>query len=145
MFVVDTNILLHAAIKELPHHHSTKELIEGFRRKSFSWYSTWGIFYEFLRVSTHRAVFKKPLSCRQAWDFLKIIFNSPGFSLLTETENHHEIIESLISLPSPIAGNLWHDVHIIALMMENGIRDIYTFDSDFHRFSSIRILNPLAS
>lgn len=141
MFVVDTNVLLQAASKEFPNHKQIKTLLEAFRNRTLLWHSTWGIFYEFLRVSTHHAVFEKPLSARQAWDFLKNIFTSPSFSMLTETKNHDAIVESLIHQEPK--GNLWHDAHTVALMMENGIQDIYTFDTDFHRFKTVRVMSPV--
>lgn len=143
MFLVDTDVFLQAAIKELPHHQQMRALVEKWRRQSLSWFSTWSIFYEFLRVSTHGNVFEKPLTSQQAWDFLKVVVQSSGFSLLIETSEHENVMETVLKQNLQMSGNIWHDVHTMCLMMEHGIRDIYTFDTDFHRFLSIQTLNPL--
>ena len=43
-----------------------------------------------------------------------------------------------------VRGNLVHDAHTAILMHEHGIREIYTRDADFHRFSFLRVVDPLA-
>lgn len=42
-----------------------------------------------------------------------------------------------------LRGNLMHDAHTAILMREHGIRQIYTRDSDFHRFPFIDVVDPL--
>jgi predicted nucleic acid-binding protein len=39
-------------------------------------------------------------------------------------------------------GNLIHDAHLVALMVENGVRTIWTHDGDYRRFSSIEARDP---
>lgn len=96
MFLVDTNVLLQAAIKELPNHEPVMALVEKWRHQRLSWFGTWSIFYEFLMVSTHKNVFEKPLISQQAWDFLKAVAQAPGFSLLAETSEHENILETVL-------------------------------------------------
>ena len=43
-----------------------------------------------------------------------------------------------------LEGNLMHDAHTAALMRENGIRRIYTRDTDFHRFPFLEPVDPMA-
>jgi predicted nucleic acid-binding protein len=42
-----------------------------------------------------------------------------------------------------LTGNLVHDAHTAALMLEHGVRAIYTRDTDFHRFQGIEVRDPL--
>ncbi|MBI2981313.1 MAG: PIN domain-containing protein [Deltaproteobacteria bacterium] len=142
MFVVDTNILLYGAIKEFREHEKARQLIDEWRRSATAWHSTWGIFYEFLRVSTHLNVFEYPLSAAHSWDFLKVILSSPGFSLLSEHEDHAKILEESLVNEVSLKGNLWHDGHTATLMKEHGIREIVTSDTDFHKFNWIKVNNP---
>ena len=69
MFVVDTNILLYAVNPDSPDHDAARTLVDRWRREDRSWFLTWGIIYEFLRVSTHQKVFASPLDLprAQAW------------------------------------------------------------------------------
>lgn len=140
--MVDANIFLYAAICEFNQHVKAIKLLEKWRSDTSPWHSTWGIFYEFLRVSTHAAVFEKPLTPAQAWDFLKAVLHSPGFSLLSEKEEHPSVVESLLVGDVEVKGNLWHDAHTAAVMHEHGIQEIVTADADFHRFKWLRVQNP---
>lgn len=142
MLVVDTNIFLHAVRKESSNHQKALSLLKGWQTGLTPWHATWSIFYEFLRVSTHRAVFRRPLSSQQAWDFLKALLDSPNFSILEHTNNHFLVTQGLIKIFPHLSGNLWHDAHIIALMKEHGIIEIVTADTDFHRFSEMKVTNP---
>jgi hypothetical protein len=40
------------------------------------------------------------------------------------------------------AGNLAHDAHIAALVMEHGVSELWTADRDFARFPGIPVRNP---
>ncbi len=143
MFVVDTNIFLYAAIESFDEHTKARKCLEQWRTTSAVWHSTWSIFYEFLRVSTHPAVLKRPLTPPQAWSFLEAVLSSRGFSLLPETPQHGVHVARISGERRSVIGNLWHDAHVVALMREHGIREIMTADTDFHKFAAVRVTNPL--
>ncbi len=143
MFVVDTNILIYAADRDSPDHGQCRALIEQWRRQSTPWYVTWGIVYEFLRVVTHPRVLTRPLSPADAWGFLDALLAAPQLRILGETDRHrHVAAEVFIEVPG-IAGNLVFDAHTAILMRENGIRTIYTRDSDFNRFAFLDTIDPV--
>ena len=144
MFVVDTNILLYAADRRSPEHARSRALLDGWRSQRGAWYVTWGILYEFLRVSTHPAVFERPWKAAQAWDFVAALLASPGLRVLCETERHAGLAAEVLKGTALVSGNLLHDAHIAILMREHGVRRIYTRDADFHRFGFLEVVNPLA-
>jgi predicted nucleic acid-binding protein len=41
--------------------------------------------------------------------------------------------------------NLVSDAHVVALMLENGVRTMWTQDRDFRRFPTIDVRDPFAS
>jgi predicted nucleic acid-binding protein len=43
MFVVDTNVLIHAANSDAPEHARCRDLLEGWRRGASPWYTTRGL------------------------------------------------------------------------------------------------------
>lgn len=145
MFVVDTNILLYAADRDAPEHVVCRDLMLRWRRGASPWYLTWGIIYEFLRVATHRNVFRKPLALSDAWSFVQAVLASPSASVLAETERHDPAASEVFGIVPGIAGNLVFDAHTAILMKEHGIRTIYTRDSDFHRFPFLEVINPMAA
>jgi hypothetical protein len=144
MFVVDTNVLVYAANTAAPEHARCRELLESWRREPLPWHVTWGILYEFLRISTHPRVFERPWGVVQAWRFVDGILRSPGMAVLQETERHAAIALEVLGSKPPVAGNLVFDAHTAILMREHGITRIFTRDAAFHAFPFLAVIDPLA-
>ena len=144
MLVVDTNVLVYAADADSPHHAPCRDWLERQRRRADAWYTTWAILYEFLRVTTHPRVMRRPWSASEAWGFVAALLASPGLGVLVATPRHAEVAAQVIAELPQVAGNLFHDVHTAILMREHGIRRIVTRDTDFHRFPFVEPLDPLA-
>jgi predicted nucleic acid-binding protein len=64
--------------------------------------------------------------------------------VLVVTERHAAVLDQLVIGHPRLRGNPLHDLHIAALMMEHGVAEIRTADTDFHQFSFLRVVNPLA-
>lgn len=143
MFVVDTNILIYAVNPDSPEHRQARDAIETWRTGDRSWFVTWGIIYEFMRVTTHPAVFPTPLNLPTAREWLAAVLASPRAGVLVETDRHWETLSELATLHPRLAGNPVHDLHTAALMKEHGISEIQTADTDFHQFQFLRVLNPV--
>jgi toxin-antitoxin system PIN domain toxin len=124
MFVIDTNVLVHAADRDSEFHQRCLALVERSRRGSAAWYLTWAICYEFLRVITHPRVLRKPWNARSAWSFLEALFASRSLSILQETERHGAVAAEVIGGLPHLAGNLVHDAHKAILMREHGIQTL---------------------
>ena len=118
-------------------------MLNEWRTGAELWCATWSIFYEFLRVTTHRAVFSRPLGFQQAWSFIAALLLSTSFRLLVETDRHAEILNQLAAEYPRLGGNRMHDLHIAALMREHGVTEIRTADTHFHQFKFLRVVNPL--
>lgn len=143
MFVVDTNVLVYAADRDAPGHDRCRERLLEWRAQSTPWYLTWGIVYEFLRITTHPRVFRAPWTPSQAWAFIEAVLAARTLSMLTETERHAALLAELLTEVPQLTGNLLHDAHTAALMREHGISVIYSRDSDFHRFPRLEVRDPL--
>jgi toxin-antitoxin system PIN domain toxin len=143
--VVDTNVLVYAANAGVPEHRACLQLVERLRHEAEPWRLTWGVLYEFLRVVTHPRVFDTPWSTPDAWGFIDALLASPSVDVLVETDRHRDVMVRVLRESPGVAGNLLHDLHTVALMREHGVRRIYTRDTDFHRFPSIEVLDPLSA
>jgi len=143
MVVVDTNVLVYAADEDSPFHDTCYDLLEQWRRHTSPWYVTWGIVYEFLRVSTHPRVFRTPWSAPQAWSFVEAVLASPSLDLLIPTERHADVAAGVVRDIPHLRGNLMHDAQTAILMREHGIKRIYTRDTDFHRFPFLEPIDPM--
>lgn len=143
MFVTDTNILVQAAIREASHHGQARAAMARWQAGDRQWFATWPIVYEFLRVVTHPAVYRRPLSFADGWSFVEALLAQPGFGILTETERHPAVVAEMQRDYPWAAGSIMHDLHTVALMREHGVAEIRTADTGFHRFRGLRVVNPL--
>ena len=141
--MVDTNLLIYAAIRGFREHDRAAKLLAGWGASAEPWYITWSIAYEFLRVVTHRAVLPHPLTFADAWSFIESLRSSPSFGILAETDRHAEVVRDLTLEYPRICGNCLHDLHIAALMREHGVVELRTADLAFHQFKFLRVVNPL--
>jgi uncharacterized protein len=142
MFVVDTNVLVYAADEDSAYHSACRRVLDDSRGRAAAWYLTWTICYEFLRITTHPRIFRRPWAARQAWGFLRALLASPSLDVLVATERHADVVSEVIEEVPQVAGNIIHDAHTAILMREHGIRTIYTRDTDFHRFPFIEPVDP---
>jgi toxin-antitoxin system PIN domain toxin len=143
MLAVDTNVLVYAADADSPFHGPCRAFIEHQRARPDAWYTTWPILYEFLRVTTHPRVMRRPWKADAAWGFVAALLASPGMGILIETERHADVARELIAELPELAGNLVHDAHTAILMREHGIARICTRDTDFARFPFLQMIDPV--
>jgi toxin-antitoxin system PIN domain toxin len=143
VYVVDTNVLVYAADQDSPFHAKCYDFLQASRIETTAWYITWGICYEFLRVTTHPRVFRKPWSAAHAWSFVEAVLASPALGVLTATDRHAAVAAKVVEEIPYLSGNLMYDAQTAILMREHGIRTIYTRDADFHRFPFLEPLDPV--
>jgi predicted nucleic acid-binding protein len=92
---------------------------------------------------THPRVLLHPFSSSQAWLFLDALLASPSLRILTETDRHRHVATEVFADVAGISGNLVFDAHTAILMRENGIKTIYTRDTDFNRFPFLDTVDPI--
>jgi uncharacterized protein len=143
VLVVDTNVLVYAADTDSTFHGPCRDWLERQRMRADAWYTTWGILYEFMRVTTHPRVMRRPWSAPAAWEFVVALLASRGLGVLVPTERHADVGGQVISELPELAGNLLHDAHTAILMREHGIGRICTRDTDFHQFPFLEVVDPL--
>lgn len=144
MFVVDTNVLVYAADRDSEFHGACRRRLQAWRERVAPWHLSWNVLYEFLRVTTHPNVFRVPWTASEAWKFVAAVLASPALSLLAPTERHAEVVEAVLRDVPGLRGNLMRDAQTAVLMREHGIREIYTRNTDFHRFPFLTPIDPMA-
>jgi uncharacterized protein len=145
VLVVDTNVLVYAADADSQFHGRCREWLERQRQRPDAWYTTWSIIYEFMRVTTHPRVMRRPWDTAAAWTFVTALLASPGLGVLSPTQRHADVAGQVISEMPHLAGNLLHDAHTAILMREHGIARICTRDTDFNQFPFLDVIDPLRS
>lgn len=144
MFLVDTNVFVYAAHQGCPEHERCQELLDEWRRQPSSWFTTWPILYEFLRVATHPRASRNPWNAAEAWDYLEGLLSVPSLHVLVETERHAEVAALTLKEIPALRGSVMHDAHTAILMREHGLSSIITRDNGFHRFPFLEVIDPLA-
>jgi toxin-antitoxin system PIN domain toxin len=141
VIAIDTNILVYARRAEAPHHRDARRLLTTLAEGDESWALPWPCVYEYLRVVTHPRVFDPPTPLEDALEDLESLLTSPSLSLLGEGPTHVGRLLDTVSAGGA-TGNLVHDAHIAALVLEHGAREFWTTDRDFRRFPGLVIRDP---
>jgi uncharacterized protein len=143
VLAVDTNVLVYSAAADSQFHAPCRAWLERQRTRPDAWYTSWPIIYEFLRVTTHPRVMRRPWSATAAWEFVTVLLASPGLTLLIPTHRHADVAGEVLAELPHVAGNLLHDAHTAILMREHGIRRICTRDTDFNQFPFLEVIDPV--
>lgn len=143
MLAVDTNVLLYAADQDAEAHAACRQRLNEWRVDPTPTFLTWNVCYEFLRVSTHPQVLRAPWHPSDAWRFLDVLLDSPGFALLRPTDRHQAVLAQTLSELPDVRGNLMHDLHTAVVMREHGVSRVCTRDTHFHRFPFLEVVDPL--
>ena len=142
MILIDANLLIYAVDRDSPHHAPARRWLEGALSGSTSVGIPWIAALAFVRITTHPAVMRKPLSTDRAIGYVDGWLRQPAVRLIAPGERHWPILRNLL-LSSGSAGNLTSDAHLAALAIEQGAA-VASADNDFRRFAGVTHVNPLA-
>ena len=140
-FAIDANLLLYASDDESPLHARAMELIDEIALGPELVYLFWPVAMAYLRIATHSAVFARPLSHADARANLEALLALPHLQAVGEGERFWGHFLDVADDRRPV-GNLVPDAHLVALMLEHGVRTIWTRDRDFRAFAGIRVHDP---
>ncbi|MBO0813166.1 MAG: PIN domain-containing protein [Microlunatus sp.] len=132
MQIVDVNVLIYAVNSAARHHDAASQWLTAALRGEDTVAFAWPALLEFLRISTNRSVFERPLSVDQAFELIKTWTSGPKAVIIDPTSRHLTIMQELIDRVGTV-DNLTTDAHLAALAVEYGAR-IVSFDRDVERF-----------
>ncbi len=141
MRLLDLNLLLYSANVDSAPHRRAKKWLEGAIGGPDSVALAWVTLLGFLRISTSRQVFPKPLDPEPALAIVDGWLSRPNVVQLHPGPDHWLILKRLLS-DSGAAGNLTTDAHLAALAIEHGC-ELCSTDADFARFPRLNWINPL--
>jgi len=142
-FTLDVNVLLYASDESSPVHAQARALVQRVADGPEIAYLFWPTVMAYLRIATHPAIFARPLSAVEAIGNVEQLIARPHVRTTGEQERFWDRFRELAIDALP-AGNLVPDAHLVALMIENDVRTIWTRDPDYRRFPGIDIRDPFA-
>ena len=133
---VDANILVYAASPAMPQHQASRALLESAKPLCASPQ----VFAEFYSVVTSPRRVTAPLSPEEAGDFIAAVL--PRMEMLAVDEPAvRRWVE--LAMKHHVSGADVFDLQLIATMLENGVRRIYTYNADdFTSFSELTVETP---
>jgi toxin-antitoxin system PIN domain toxin len=142
LIAVDTNILIYAHREESPFHKASAGCMTELAEGVAAWAIPWPCLHEFLAIVTHPRIFSPPSTLGEAFDQIDAWLASPSVTLLAESITHLATLRALL-LAGRVRGPQVHDGRIAALCRQHGVRELWTADRDFSRFSGVTAVNPL--
>ena len=137
----DANVLLYASNAQSPYRDRAVELIDEVARGPQIFYLFWPTVMAYLRLATHPSIFTRPMSLAEAQSNVSRLLELPNVLTGGESARFWERLGEVADDASP-RGNLVPDAHLVALMVEHGVRIIWTQDRDFRRFLNIEARDP---
>lgn len=140
-FTFDANVLLYASDESSGYHSRARAFLDDVASSDDLVYLFWPTVMAYLRISTHPAIFEKPLRPPEATANIERLL---AYAHVQTTGEHDRFWPSYLRVAgeADARGNLVPDAHLVALMVENGVRTIWTHDRDYRRFPGIETLDP---
>jgi toxin-antitoxin system PIN domain toxin len=140
---VDANLLLYASDSASRFHEQALETLRTFAEGSGLLYVFWPVAMAFLRISTHPAIFERPLSPADALANLDALLTRPNVRSPGEQDGFWTLYRE-VGEHTVVRGNLVPDAHLVALMRQYGVATIVSHDRDFHKFDRVRVHDPFS-
>lgn len=140
-YSVDVNVLLYASDASSPPHAEAIRFLEQRASDPDLFCIAWATLMAFLRISTHPRIFARPLSPGEALANVESLLSLPRVRVLSEVEGFLEVYREVTG-HFPVRGNLVPDAHLAALLLQHGVRRLYTADRDFRKFEFLEVADP---
>lgn len=144
MIAVDTNVLVYAHREDSPFHEAARARLTTLAEGAALWAIAWPCVHEFLAIVTHPRIYRPPTPLAAALDQVDAWLESPSLRLLAEPAAHWPTLKDMLRR-GRVAGPRVHDARIVAICREHGVRELWSADRDFSRFSGLAVSNPLTA
>lgn len=138
---IDVNILLYASDESSSFHVKAAELLDRLARGPDLLYLFWPVLMGYLRLSTHPAIYPRPLSVDMASGNVEQLLGLPHARAVGEGDDFWQVYGA-VTAGAVVRGNLVSDAHLVALMRENGVGTLWSHDRDFRKFEAVRVQDP---
>jgi uncharacterized protein len=142
VIAVDTNVLIYAHREDSPWHAAALGALTGLAEGRSAWAIPWPCLHEFLAIVTHPRIYRPPTPLAIAIDQVSAWLESPTLVRLGENDSYWDVLRECLSA-GRVVGSQVNDARVAALCLAHGVRELWTHDRDFGRFSPLVVRNPL--
>jgi toxin-antitoxin system PIN domain toxin len=121
-------------------HAQAKTLIERFAAGPELVYVFWPTVMGYLRIVTHPAILPHPRTAAEAMANIRALISLPHVRTTGESDGFWDLF--IATAGGHPRGNDIPDAHLATLMLQHGVRVIYTRDRAFRRFADIEARDP---
>jgi len=140
-YSVDVNALLYASDQASPRYDKAIQFLQNRASDPELFCICWSTLMAYIRISTHPSIFSHPLAPVEALENVESLLSQPRVRVLSEDDGFLMMYRD-VTCRLPVRGNLVPDAHLVALLLQHGVRKIYTADYDFHKFEFLEVKNP---
>lgn len=144
MIAVDTNLLVYAHRVDSDFHPQALDVLCKLAKENIRWAIPWPCIHEFISITTHPRIYNPPTPMETALDAIQVWLDTTGCVMIGEGFNYFEKLREL-ALKGNIRGPMIHDARIAAICIHNGVKELWSADRDFSRFSGLKTRNPLTA
>ncbi|MBI1882596.1 MAG: PIN domain-containing protein [Chlamydiae bacterium] len=135
MIALDTNVIIDFLVKSQKDHSQVQHWFSKNRKPLATTHTN---IAETLRLLTHSKVFPLPLDLDHAIDLMKKWIEGFQVRILEESEDWWMDLKTLLDEIPALRGNEIFDARIALCLRYNGIKEIFTHDSDFSKYSFLK-------
>ena len=142
-YSLDVNVLLYASDRSSDRHVRARRFVETCAAGPEILCLTWPTMMSYLRIATHPRIFSAPLSPDEAFGNISALVALPHVRAVSETDGFLDAYRHVAG-EMPVRGNLVPDAHVAAILLQHGVRTLYTNDRDFRKFQSLDVRDPFS-
>jgi len=141
---VDANVLLYASDASSERFDPAADFLERWSRGPDLVYVFWPTLMAYLRIATHPHIFDSPLEAGLAEANIATLLARPHVQTGAEDDRFWTTWRNTTK-GMVVRGNLVPDAHLVALMRQHGVSEIWSLDRDMRKFEGIRVRDPFAA
>ncbi len=140
-YSLDVNVLLYASDRSSDRHPAARRFLDSCAAGPEILCLAWPTLMSYLRIATHPRIFSAPLTPDEALGNVSALLSRPHVRTVSELDGFIEAYKHVTGA-TPVRGNLVPDAHIAAILLQHGVRTLYSNDRDFRKFPSLDLRDP---
>jgi uncharacterized protein len=142
-YSVDVNLLLYASDESSDRHDAARRFLDSCAASPEVFCLTCPTLMSYLRVATHPRIFAAPLAPDEALGNINALLSLPHARAVAEMDGFLEAYARVVRDVS-VRGNLVPHAQVATILLQHGVRTLYSNDRDFRKFEFLDVKNPFA-